>query len=77
MRYVMIVNTPEPVIEEGRGAADLELPAGCALCGGTLVVRISPAGARSICRQCRWLSSPRLHGNDGEVDLIHPPGALA
>jgi len=72
----MRVNTSESVIEE-KGAADLELPSGCTLCGGTLAIRISSAGARSVCRQCRWLSRPHLHGNDGDFELVHPPGAVA
>lgn len=43
--------------ELSRPTADLDLQGGCALCGGVLAVRLSPAGARTYCAHCRWIAA--------------------
>lgn len=56
---------------------DLTLPEGCMLCGGELVIRLSPAGAASVCKACRWISRPHFTGDGSSVQLSHPAGGIA
>ena len=44
------------------------------LCGGDLAVRVGAGTARTYCPSCRWISSPILRREDGEVQMIHPGG---
>lgn len=39
---------------------DLRIPRSCVACGGDLLVRVTPSGARAYCRQCPRLSTPLL-----------------
>jgi hypothetical protein len=39
---------------------DLRIPGGCVSCGGELLVRVSPSGARAYCGRCVRLSQPLL-----------------
>jgi hypothetical protein len=56
---------------------DFQIPGGCILCGGDLEVRMGPAGARSFCGACRWLSHPHMRRGDEGVEVIHPAGLVA
>ena len=58
-------------------APDLDLEAGCLLCGGVLSIRIRPGSARSVCRTCGWHSRPHVLREQGGVHLHHPAGAVA
>ena len=49
---------------------DLSLEGGCILCGGDLDVRITPAGAASVCLACRWISHPHMKREDGAVRVV-------
>lgn len=54
---------------KGERFAEFTLPDGCLLCGGSVSIRATPAGAHSYCPQCHWLSKPqvRVRGNGLEV----------
>jgi hypothetical protein len=39
---------------------DVRIPHGCVACGGDLIMRLSPSGARAYCGQCLRLSRPML-----------------
>jgi hypothetical protein len=47
------------------------------LCGGDLSLRVSPGGARTICRACGWLSKPQIRREGDSVHMVHPIGANA
>ena len=55
-----------------RDVRDVELEEGCILCGGTLELRVSPGGASTYCRACRWISRPQMQRDAaGHVHVIH------
>ncbi len=56
---------------------DVTIPGGCMLCGGDLAVRMTPAGARSVCKACRWISRPHMHREGEGVVVTHPAAGLA
>jgi hypothetical protein len=57
---------------------DIELDHGCILCGGQLELRLSPAGAATYCRSCRWISRPQMQRDEqGRVHVIHPAAGTA
>ncbi len=72
MRHVEATETVE-----AEGRRDFSLEGGCILCGGTLQVRITAGTARSVCRSCRWISSPHLRRGEEGVEVIHPAGGIA
>jgi hypothetical protein len=64
--------------QEMDGRRDFSIEGGCMLCGGPLEVRVTPAGARTVCRSCRWISRPHMmRGEDGGVHVVHPAGGMA
>ncbi len=56
---------------------DFSLEGGCILCGGDLVVRVSPGRARTVCKACRWISRPHMRREEDGVHVVHPAGLLA
>lgn len=44
----------------GNEVRDVRIPGGCVACGGDLVVRVGPSGARAYCGRCLRLSRPML-----------------
>jgi hypothetical protein len=44
----------------GNQVRDLRIPGGCVACGGDLVIRVGPSGARAYCGRCVRLSRPML-----------------
>lgn len=44
----------------GNGVRDVRVAGGCVACGGELVIRVSPSGARAYCGRCPRLSRPML-----------------
>ncbi len=40
---------------------ELTLPGGCLVCEGEVKLRISPAGARLVCRKCAWIFQSEVH----------------
>ncbi len=61
----------------GAETRDFAIPGGCILCGGELQIRLGPAGARSYCVACRWLSHPHMRPGEEGVEVIHPAGLVA
>jgi hypothetical protein len=58
-------------------ARDFTFEEACILCGGDLEVRLTPGGARTYCRACRWISRPVVaRGQDG-MRVVHPAGLVA
>ncbi len=51
-----MINAPE-VPEK---VTDFTIPEGCMLCGGDLPVRVTAAGAQSVCKRCGWFARPKL-----------------
>lgn len=43
-----------------RETHDVRIPGGCVACGGDLLVRVGPSGARAYCGRCVRLSRPVL-----------------
>jgi hypothetical protein len=56
---------------------DFSLEEGCILCGGVLHVRLTPSGARTVCKACRWISHPHMRREDDGVHVAHPAGLVA
>jgi hypothetical protein len=56
---------------------DFSLEDGCILCGGVLHVRLTPSGARTVCKACRWISRPHMRREDDGVHVAHPAGLVA
>lgn len=48
---------------------EFTVPAGCVLCEGTVVIRLSERGAVSLCRGCRTVARPTLEYENGRVTL--------
>ncbi len=69
------VEVTETVETEGR--RDFSLEGGCILCGGDLEVRITAGSARTVCKACRWISSPHMKRGEEGVHVIHPAGGMA
>ena len=55
---------------------DFSLEDGCILCGGVLHVRLTPWGARTVCKACRWISRPHMRRQDDGVHVAHPAGLV-
>lgn len=36
------------------------IPGGCVGCGADLPVRVTPRGARGVCKACGWFAKPTL-----------------
>ena len=64
-------------IEPEGQAADFTLPKGCPLCGGELVVRLTPGAGHSYCATCHWISRSHIAVGPDSVRVEHPPGGLA
>jgi hypothetical protein len=61
-----------------REVRDVTLEHGCILCGGRLELRFGPAGARTYCATCRWLSHPTVRRDEnGKVHVVHRAGGRA
>jgi hypothetical protein len=56
---------------------DFSLEEGCILCGGVLHVRLTPQGARTVCKACRWISRPHMKREEDGVHVAHPAGLVA
>ena len=54
---------------------DLRLPGACVACGGDLDIRLSAAGARSWCGQCRWTSRLELQQHEDGLQIVHTAAA--
>ena len=67
-------SSSSPILESVR---DIRIPEGCILCGGDLVVRLTPDGAGSVCLSCHWISRPHMTREDGTVHVVHPAAGLA
>ncbi len=65
------------VKKNGDQSADFDLPEGCGLCGQTLAVRVSPAGAWAVCQHCRWFFHPQLQLRQNGVEVSVPAAAEA
>jgi len=39
---------------------DFTLPEGCLLCGADLPIRVTQAGAHSVCLTCGWFARPAV-----------------
>jgi hypothetical protein len=72
MRRVEVTEAVET--DEGR---DFSLEGGCILCGGDLEVRLTAGTARTVCRNCRWISRPHMRRDEDGVHVIHPAGGMA
>lgn len=79
MRYLVLMKAERDVTTQTAAGEfrDIDLPGGCILCGGDLVVRLSAASAASFCKRCRWLSRPHMHRQHDGVHVVHPAGGLA
>jgi hypothetical protein len=52
---------------------DATIPGGCMLCGGDLVIRVTPGSAGTVCTACRWISRPHMRREDGgDIRVVHP-----
>jgi hypothetical protein len=56
---------------------DLSISEGCPLCAGPIALRLSQKGARSCCRNCRWISEPLVRPGDEGLQVEYPPGLVA
>jgi hypothetical protein len=65
------------VKRNGDESADIELPTGCALCGGPLSVRFSPSAAHSVCVPCRWFARPTVSLRGGAINVVFGAAAIA
>ncbi len=55
---------------------DFSLEGACILCGGDLMVRVSPGRAGTVCLACRWISRPHMNREEDGVHVVHPAGLL-
>jgi hypothetical protein len=56
---------------------DVQLEHACILCGGDIELRITPSGACTYCRACRWVSHPHMRRDGHRVHVVHPAGGQA
>ena len=61
----------------GEDTAEFELPEGCPVCGNTVSVRVTPAGAHTCCLICHWLSKPQIEFSDNGLKVAYPAIAQA
>jgi hypothetical protein len=69
------MTTPEAAVPEGM--TELQIPDGCLVCGGDLVVRLGAGDAHSYCAACHWLSRPHMWREGEAVRVVHPAGGVA
>lgn len=55
--------------------AELTLTAACPTCGGDVLLRVSPDGARTYCPVCHVIAKPKVAFGPG--GLVLTPGTLA
>ena len=67
----------ELIVKKDGDSAEVELPTGCALCGGPLAVRFSSSGAYSVCVSCRWIARPSVAFRGGAINVVFGPTAIA
>jgi len=57
---------------------DVVVPHGCPMCEGPVALRLSAAGARTVCPACRYITEPEVKPlPQGRFELGFPPGAVA
>lgn len=61
----------------GENSAEFDLPQGCPFCGGTVAVRVTPHGAASCCKECRWLSKPKVGFAPQGIQVAYPAAGYA
>ncbi len=67
----------ELTITRNGDSADFELPRACLLCQGPLAVRVTPAGAASVCLSCVWIDHPSVQMDGRSLQIAFGPAALA
>jgi len=61
----------------GERFAEFTLAEGCPLCGGTVTIRATQAGANSYCPTCHWLSRPQMRVRGNGLEVAFPTHAAA
>lgn len=61
----------------GERMAEMTLPKACVTCGGDLLMRVSPQGARTYCPECHVIAKPDVTWNGEGGHLEVKQGALA
>jgi len=56
-------------------AAEMTVTGGCLLCGGDVRLRISAAGARTVCSHCEWIGRPEVRRVKGGLHVNFTPTA--
>jgi hypothetical protein len=64
-------------LQKERMSHELELSDACLACDGPIAVRITPGGARGVCRACRLVTTLRLAPAGEGVRVLHLPGGIA
>lgn len=67
---------PEVTIVDER-TAEMTLAAACLTCGGDLLLRLSPDGARTYCPVCHVIAKPKVRFGPGGLALMPERPALA
>ena len=67
------------MMREARGVdgtvAEMTVNGGCLLCGGDVRLRISAAGARTVCSHCEWIGRPEVRKVKGGLHVNFTPTA--
>ena len=61
----------------GERFAEFTLAEGCMVCGGTVTIRATQAGAHSYCPTCHWLSRPQMRVRGNGLELAFSTSAAA
>ncbi len=69
-----MTNAPEVSSDK---VTDFTIPEGCLLCGADLPVRITPAGAQSVCKRCAWFAKPQVTVTRNGFQVSYSPAAQA
>jgi len=68
------------MVREARGggeeaAAEMTVNGGCLMCGGDVRLRITSAGARTVCTHCEWIGRPEVKRVKGGIHVNYTPVA--
>ncbi len=64
-------------LERETGTSDVELPEGCAGCGGRVLIRFSPGVSRGVCLNCHLVTAMSLVRAGNGVKLVQAPAGTA
>ncbi len=57
--------------------SEMTVEGGCLVCGGDVRLKVTAAGARTVCVHCEWIGRPEVRKEPGGLHVHNTPTGLA